>query len=164
MVHQGADTDRNKPRGGTARHFWTGPGTEGRMTPSLPSSLIFLSAVWLGFAPFTLHYRFPTLSGAGDVNDIVLALVVGTLALIRTVLPKDFPWLSLINAVLGGWLITAPFVLDYAAAARASRASANDVLVGVVLLVLGITSALLTYGQRAAARSATAEPRGRSTP
>lgn len=128
--------------------FWTGPATEGHLTPSLPSSLMFLCAVWLGFAPFALHYGFPSLSAAVDTNDVLLAVVVGTLALLRTVFPRALPWLSIVNAALGGWLFVSAFVLDHAAARRSEAAFLNDVVVGLLLFGLGLTSAWLTYRQR----------------
>ncbi|WP_158896308.1 SPW repeat domain-containing protein [Amycolatopsis anabasis] len=130
------------------RHLWIGPSTEGRLTPSLPSSLVFLLAVWLGFAPFVLHYQWPPLSGSGDLNDVLIALVAGSLAMTRLVAPRDLPWLSLVNAALGGWLIAAPFVLDYLPAAHADRAIVNDAAVGTAMLILGTASAAMTYRQR----------------
>lgn len=129
--------------------FWTGQAVEGHLTPSLPSSLAFVSAVWLGFAPFALHYGFPDLAAAVDTNDVTLAVVVGALALFRVVFPRALPALSLVNAALGGWLVVSAFVLDHAAARRGDAAFVNDVVVGLVLATLGIASAWLTYRQRA---------------
>ncbi|PXY31398.1 hypothetical protein BAY60_03145 [Prauserella muralis] len=123
------------------------------MTPSLPSSLMFLCAVWLGFAPFALHYGFPGYSAAVDTNDVVVALVVGAIALFRVVAPRDLPWLSLVNAALGVWLVAGAFLLDHSAARQAGAAVANDVVLGVLLAALGTLSAALTYRQRAAERT-----------
>ncbi|MBK1784869.1 SPW repeat domain-containing protein [Prauserella cavernicola] len=129
-----------------ANHLWTGPATEGRLTPSLPSSIMFLSAVWLGFAPFALDYSAST---TAETSDVLVAAIAGTLALIRVLAPRDLPWLSLINAGLGAWLIVAAFAFDEPGQ---NPAVVNDLLIGVVLLVLGLASATMTYRQRAAER------------
>ncbi|ASR38570.1 hypothetical protein BAY61_30265 [Prauserella marina] len=134
-------------------HYWNGPATEGRMTSGLPSSLMFLCAVWLGFAPFALDYGFAGFSSAVDVNDVVVALIVGAIALARMVAPDDLPWLSLVNAALGAWLVVGAFALDHTGARQPGAALANDVVIGAALLVLGVAGALLTYRQRAKARS-----------
>ncbi|MQA09784.1 MAG: hypothetical protein GEU98_14775 [Pseudonocardiaceae bacterium] len=155
MASHATDTERPAAwPGDWARHFWVGPATEGRLTPGLPSAVAFLFAVWLGFAPFALHYDFPTLSAATDVNDVVVGLVVGVLALARTVAPRDVPWFSSIIAALGGWLVLAPLFLDYSSAVHAERAVVNDVVVGVVLVLLGTAGAIMTYRQRAVERAA----------
>ncbi|GHF32432.1 hypothetical protein FHX82_005140 [Amycolatopsis bartoniae] len=129
-----------------ARHLWVGGPADGHVTPSLPSSLVFLAAVWLGFAPFALHYHFATLNGAADINDVDVALVVATLALVRMIAPRDLPWLSVVNAALGAWLVASPFVLGYAGSAP--RATVNEIAVGTALVLLGASSAVLTYRER----------------
>ncbi|SDC99578.1 SPW repeat domain-containing protein [Actinokineospora iranica] len=134
-------------------HFWVGPDTEGRLTPSLPSSLAFLLSVWLGFAPFVLHYRFPASTSVGDLNDMLVALIVGSLALVRMVAPRDLPGLSVIIAALGGWLLAAPFVLDYAEEHMVGAIISNEV-VGTGLVALGTMSAVFTYRLRTAERRA----------
>jgi len=133
---------------GVEQHFWIGPGTEGALTPSLPSSLAFVAALWLGFAPYVLHFS-QVRGGLADGIDVVVALVVATLALIRTVAPRDFPVLSVVNALLGLWLVVAPFVLAYTRV----RIVVVDLVVGVLLLGLSGLSAVLTYRQRGKAKA-----------
>ncbi|MFI5593181.1 SPW repeat protein [Amycolatopsis sp. NPDC051758] len=132
---------------GAEQHFWIGPGTEGALTPSLPSSLAFVAALWLGFAPYVLHFS-QVRGGLADGIDVFVALVAAVLALVWTVVPRDYPAFSVVNAVLGLWLIVAPFVLGYDLA----RVIVTDLVVGVLLLGLSGLSALLTYRQRAKAQ------------
>lgn len=132
---------------GVEQHFWIGPGTEGALTPSLPSSLAFVAALWLGFAPYVLHFS-EVRGGLADGIDVLVALVVGVLALVRTVVPRDFPAFSVVNAALGLWLVVAPFVLGY----ELARVVVTDLVVGVLLLGLSGLSAVLTYRQRAKAQ------------
>ncbi|MCR6488964.1 SPW repeat protein [Amycolatopsis sp. OK19-0408] len=134
-------------RGGE-QHFWIGPGTEGALTPSLPSSLAFVAALWLGFAPYVLHFS-QVRHGLADSIDVLVALVVAVLALVRTVVPRDYPAFSVVNAALGLWLIVAPFLLGY----DLTRVIVTDLVVGVLLLGLSGLSAVLTYRQRAKAQA-----------
>ncbi len=62
------------------RHFWIGPGTERVTTPSLPSSLVFLAALWLGFAPRVLHYARAD-GGFASSGDVLLLVLAGLSAL-----------------------------------------------------------------------------------
>jgi hypothetical protein len=132
---------------GVEQHFWIGPGTEGALTPSLPSSLAFVAALWLGFAPYVLHFSHVR-GGLADGIDVLVALVVGVLALVRTVVPRDFPAFSVVNAMLGVWLLVAPFALG----CELVRVLVTDLVVGVLLLGLSGLSAALTYRQRAKAQ------------
>ncbi|WIV56340.1 SPW repeat protein [Amycolatopsis nalaikhensis] len=101
--------------------------------------------MWLGFAPYVLHFS----QVRGGLADGIDVLVVGALALVRTVVPRDFPVFSVVNAVLGLWLVVAPFVLGY----QLARVVVTDLVVGVLLLGLSGLSAVLTYRQRAKARA-----------
>ncbi|MEU4248441.1 hypothetical protein AB0F15_13635 [Amycolatopsis sp. NPDC026612] len=129
---------------GAEQHFWIGPGTEGILTPSLPSSLAFVAALWLGFAPYVLHFS-RVRGGLADGIDVLVAVVVAVFALVRTVAPRDLPVLSVVNAILGLWLVVAPVVLGYTLV----RIVVVDLVVGVLLVGLSGLSALLTYRQRA---------------
>ncbi|SFB19558.1 SPW repeat-containing protein [Amycolatopsis marina] len=115
---------------------------------SLPSGLAFLAGVWLASAPFALDYAGTGAGRPGYWNDVVLGVAIALLALVRTVSPRQVPWFSLVNAVLGGWLVAAPFVLGYNEGQDASRAVVNDVVVGIVVLALAVISAAITFAMR----------------
>lgn len=72
-------------------------------------------------------------------NAIIVGLLVLGLAWYRTANPARAVSASWTNAVLGGWLIAAPFVLGYSAT---STAVTNDIIVGLVVLTLGVVSAV----------------------
>ncbi|WP_181320020.1 SPW repeat domain-containing protein [Saccharothrix carnea] len=121
--------------------------------------MVFLAGVWLLLAPVILDYA-PHPEGLGAYwNDLVVGGMVALLALVRVLAPEHLPWLSLVNAALGAWLVVSPFVLDYAVRAYAMRATGNDVAVGVLILVVAVASAVTTYQRRKAARG----PDGAST-
>ncbi|SFQ02775.1 SPW repeat protein [Tranquillimonas alkanivorans] len=90
--------------------------------------------IWLIIAPFVLGY-----SGlpAPLWNDLVCGLLIAILAGVRLGKPAHAEWASWTNAGIGAWLIIAPWVL----AGYLSAAVWNDVIVGIVVLVLGAYSA-----------------------
>ncbi|SFQ53814.1 SPW repeat-containing protein [Amycolatopsis arida] len=120
----------------------------GSFGAGLPSGLTFLAGVWLASAPFALDYAHTGWGRPGYWNDVVIGIAIAVLALVRTVSPREVPWFSVVNVVLGGWLIAAPFVLGYDAGTDAPRAVANDVVVGIVVVLLAGASAAITFRQR----------------
>lgn len=91
-----------------------------------------LAGIWLIIAPWVLAYsvRDPRW------NDVVFGIIVGVLALIRVMGAYRAEILSLINVLIGGWLIVAAFTIDHS-----GRASWNDVILGVIVFLLAVSSA-----------------------
>jgi hypothetical protein len=104
-----------------------------RSTVMWASSLNIIAGIWLIIAPFILLFD----KQAGRVDDVIVGIVVAVLAAIRVFAARDAVWLSWINAILGLWTIASPFVLGL----QAQSAYWNNVIVGIVILVLGIISA-----------------------
>lgn len=106
----------------------------------IPSALVFLAGVWLILAPFGFDYR----NTGGDFgpywNDIVIGAAVAVLAGVRLVTGLSTAPLSLVNVVLGGWLIISPWVLDYRDGADAPTATWNDVATGSAIVILALVS------------------------
>jgi hypothetical protein len=97
------------------------------------STLNVIAGIWLIIAPFALLYG----RGTARVNDIVLGIIIGVFGLIRALAPgPQTAWLSWLNALWGIWLIIGSFVLAYAGSART-----NDIVLGIIVLVLGLWSA-----------------------
>ena len=106
------------------------------------SWVVVLFGLWEVIAPFSLGY---SATSAALWNAIIigvgLIVLAGWAALVNqegTI--KSLNW---VNAVLGLWLIIAPFVLTYSAAGAAMW---NDIVVGVVVAVLGAWAALALGG------------------
>lgn len=114
---------------------------------SVASAVNFLAGVWLVLAPFVLG--FGTTGGVvkGYWNEIVLGVVVAMLALVRVFAPREAPWFSVVNGVLGLWLIVSPFVLGYEGP-DAQAAIAVDASAGAVIAVMATVSAVSTYRVR----------------
>ncbi len=72
------------------------------------------------------------------IIGIVLLIVGAWAALSNSVgLIKSLSWL---NAILGLWLIIAPFTLGYS---KLASAMWNDVVIGIIVLVVGAWAALV---------------------
>lgn len=99
--------------------------------------------VWEVLAPFILGY-FTTSAALWNAIIIGIALVVlaalAALSRAETTV-KALEWIS---AVLGVWLIIAPFIVHYSDVAAAKW---NDIVVGVGVTVLAVWAALaITVG------------------
>jgi hypothetical protein len=77
--------------------------------------------------------------GGNEANGVVVGFIVVVLAATR-LSGKAGPWAGWIDAAIGIWVIFAPWVYGYAAAAWMW----NAIVVGVVMAGLGIWSATAT--------------------
>jgi hypothetical protein len=98
------------------------------------NSINIIAGIYLIVAPFILGYGSLTRAVTNDVVVGILVVILGAISLVamRSSAPR---WL---NAVLGAWLILSAFILGYSGT---SQALWNDIIVGVVVLVLSIWSA-----------------------
>jgi hypothetical protein len=113
----------------------SGPNTNAAGTASV---LNVLAGLWLIISPFILTYaNLP----AAMWGTIAVGIVVLIFAWIRVANPGQYVGLSWLNFLLGIWLIISPFVLGYSAFPRATW---NDVILGIIVLILGACSAFVT--------------------
>lgn len=114
-----------------------------RSTVKWTSGTNLVAGIWLILAPFILGYSSVT---AAVWNDIVIGLAVAGLAWVRVAKPTEREGVSWINVVLGVWLLAAPFALGYTATAAAMW---NDIVIGIVVVVLAAWSAMASRGHQA---------------
>jgi hypothetical protein len=114
---------------------------------SAASAVTLLAGIWLLLAPSVLDY--PAGSSARG-NDIVIGSAIAVLAIVRVAAPRNVPWFSVVNVLFGGWLIMAPFLFDHIG----DVAMANDIVVGLVVVVMAATSAAATFAYRRTHRDA----------
>jgi len=102
------------------------------------SWIVVLFGLWEAVAPFSLGYSATT-AALWDAVIIGVALIVlaGWAALVNQ--EGTIKTLNWTNAVLGLWLIIAPFILAYSGATTALW---NDIIVGVVVAALAGWAAL----------------------
>ncbi len=107
------------------------------------SWIIALAGLWEIVAPFVFGMTATT-AFLWDAIIVGLALAVfGVWAALANE-ENTVKYLNWINAVLGLWLVIAPFVLSYSSAATAMW---NDIIIGLVALVLGAWAALAVGSQ-----------------
>ncbi len=117
--------------------------------------VVAILGIWELLAPFILSYskvqkaaegaqKAAALPKTGNamwdaiIIGIVLLIVGAWAALSNSVgLIKSLSWL---NAILGLWLIIAPFTLGYS---KLASAMWNDVVIGIIVLVVGAWAALV---------------------
>jgi hypothetical protein len=117
------------------------PRGDWRTAVATASGLNAIAGIWLIIAPFVLNYR----TGDPYWNDIVFGAAVLVMGGIRAFGAYRESWLSWLNALIGAWIFVSAFWLD-----RSARASWNDVILGVIVVVLALLSA--TASEDAAAR------------
>ncbi len=112
------------------------------------SALTFLAGMWLVLAPLALDYPTGGTSFDGSWNDVVIGSAIAVVALVRIALPVRSAALGLVNVGLGAWLLVAPTVLSYTSVPGASAATWNDITVGIIVMALASTSALVARRRR----------------
>jgi hypothetical protein len=97
-----------------------------------------VAGVWEILAPFIIGYSSVT---GPTTNAIILGIVLGLFGL-WVALSKSASTvrtLSWVNAILGAWLIVAPFIINYGGK---TGPLVNDIIVGVVVAVLEVWGAV----------------------
>jgi hypothetical protein len=98
----------------------------------------------IGSARFGYHIGSPP-----QVNEFFVGALIFVLALLCAVNPSASSWLSWVNVVLGMWLIVSPYLLGYS---NLEIARWNENILGVIVVGLGVWSALASRGRPSAHR------------
>lgn len=107
------------------------------------NGLNILAGLWLIISPFVLGY---SMLRNTMWNDIIVGIIIAVIAAAKVSRARNVQWLSWVNAVLGVWLILSPFIFG---ASGNTRVLYNEIIVGIVVVVLAAWSALSTRGTRA---------------
>ncbi|GAA0587459.1 hypothetical protein GCM10010172_85730 [Paractinoplanes ferrugineus] len=114
-----------------------------RLTTDLaytPSAFVTLAGLWLVLSPPAVADR----ATYAWWSDVACGSAIAVLGAIRVVRPRGTGVLGAITAVLGGWLIAAPFVLGFA---EVPSATWNHIVVGAVVVVIAGVSVFTGDGQ-----------------
>jgi hypothetical protein len=93
----------------------------------------FILGLWLIVAGFTLSAGVQAVMA----EQIILGIIIACLAAIATT--RVSPAVSWLVAIAGLWTLVAPAAIHYGAA---TVARGNDIVVGIIVLVLGIANGL----------------------
>lgn len=110
------------------------------------SVLNLIAAIWVILCPFFLSFTGPALIW----NNVVLGIIVLILAGVRASNPMANVEASWINALFAIWLIISPFVL--LVVPRNPVPVWNNVILGIIVLVLSVGSAMATHSNVAVTR------------
>lgn len=120
--------------------FWQqrvpGPQVQGMV-----SGVLLVSGFWLATGPFLWTYDAPVDGLDPRWNQALVGVGLIILAAARLIRPVRLATATACGAMLGLWLMIAPFVLDYGLGADSVRATVMDLLLGA--LVAGL--AMLSY-------------------
>nr|WP_052478314.1 SPW repeat protein [Kibdelosporangium sp. MJ126-NF4]CEL17578.1 hypothetical protein [Kibdelosporangium sp. MJ126-NF4]CTQ91196.1 hypothetical protein [Kibdelosporangium sp. MJ126-NF4] len=102
------------------------------------AGLVLTAGVWL--VVVAVNWTYGDIDSWLDArwNDLAAGSIlaaIGAIRLVRPILTSSARWLS---ALVGGWLIIAPFVAGYGFGADSTPATANDVLIGAVITGLAV--------------------------
>jgi hypothetical protein len=100
------------------------------------SGLDVLAGIWILISPFALG--FSNLSNA-CWNNVIFGIIIGVIALYRFFNPAKAVGLSWLDALLGLWVLISPWALHFSGS---HTAMTNDVIMGIVVIVLAAWSAL----------------------
>ncbi|WP_250031063.1 SPW repeat domain-containing protein [Paractinoplanes maris] len=99
-----------------------------------PSAFVGLGGLWLVITPVVIdHGVYPWWS------DVVAGALLIALSVAQVVRPGRSLLLSVAGALVGGWLIAAPFVLGYS---EQHGVAWNGLLVGVLVVLLSVVNGL----------------------
>lgn len=103
-----------------------------RSTLTASTTCNVIAGVWLAVSPFLLGY------GSGDAywSPILFGTLVALFAVMRSAEARRVTGLSWANAAIGLWVFLSGFWL-----AASDAAKLNSWIVGLVILMLGLTSA-----------------------
>ncbi|MFU8803862.1 MAG: SPW repeat protein [Bradymonadaceae bacterium] len=113
------------------------PAETTRRTLRILDGVTLLAGIWVFISPFLLGLT--TLDGP-MLNFMIIGGAVALFALILMVRPERFEPLGWTNAILGTWLIIAPFAAGYMALAAATLTS---VILGFVIMLCAGASVVI---------------------
>ncbi len=106
------------------------------------SGINVAAGIWMILSPFVLGFAA---MHAVFANNILMGIAIGILAVVRVSLPEQkTAWLSIVNLILGLWLIISPFALGGAGAV----ALWNNLILGVIIAVMAGMSASASAQQK----------------
>ena len=115
------------------------PGTEDRLTAARTSSFFcWVAAIWFFISPWAY---FGVSEDRSGWNAWIVGGVMVMASMIRIIRPEGTAGFSLVNVVLGAWVLFSPFVFGYT---NNTGRFINTLSVGTVLLSFSLLSFLIS--------------------
>lgn len=107
---------------------------------SAPSAVALIAGLWLVVSRFVFDYPGAGAGSDGLWNGVVIGIAVALIAMVRMSTATSNPVLSLVNLVLGGWMIAGPWVFNYDQWGAGSGPAWSDVITGAAIAVFALAS------------------------
>lgn len=114
----------------------------GPQLPGFVSAAMVLIGSWLVVQPFVWNYGNTVGGFDARVSDLVVGVMVVTVALARLTGRIRMITATVVPGVLGGWLLVTPFLLGHGFGADSTRATVVDVLAGSAIVALATVAYL----------------------
>lgn len=111
------------------------------------NTLMLITGVWLITGSWFLAYPLSDPADDARLQEVLGGMIVVAVACAKFVRRRG-PAFDVVVAVVGGWLIAAPFVFGYADGSEAGGAPVNDIASGAVLFALAAASLAVSVQER----------------
>ncbi|MFF5233259.1 SPW repeat protein [Dactylosporangium sp. NPDC000521] len=100
--------------------------------------LVLLAGAWLAISPWVVGFN--TFAPRLTVNNLILGITIGVIALGLTMVPSRMYRLSWAMAAIGVWVIISPWIVERAATATTTGTIVSNVITGAVTVLLGLSA------------------------
>jgi hypothetical protein len=118
------------------------------MATTAPAAIALLGGVWLVLSRVVLDYPAAGSTADGVLNGLIIGIAIALIALARMTTTNSNPVLGLVTAILGGWMIGAPWVFNYSHWGSGSRPAWSDVITGGFIALAGLATWLAGTARR----------------
>jgi hypothetical protein len=112
----------------------------GAWAASAPSAIALLGGVWLVVSRLVFDFATAGSTADGVVNGVIVGIAVTLVALALMSNASANPALGFVLAVLGAWMIAAPWVFNYGRWGAESEPTFSDVITGAAIALTGLAT------------------------
>lgn len=100
--------------------------------------LVLLAGAWLAISPWVVGFN--TFAPHLTVNNLILGITIGVIALGLTMVPSRMYRLSWAMAAIGVWVIISPWIVERGATGTTTGTIVSNVITGAVTVLLGLSA------------------------
>lgn len=100
----------------------------------LGEDLVIVAGLWLAISPWVMGFG----GGGAQVNALIIGLAIAVFGALSMSGLSSFAFLRGVTAVLGAWMIAAPFALAATTTAMGTTELISDVVCGAVVFLVSL--------------------------
>lgn len=105
---------------------------EGRSTGrGMGQDLVIIAGLWVAISPWVMNFQA---NGLAEVNNVIIGLAIASFGVLAMSGLPSFSFLKGVTAVLGGWMVAAPFALAVSSTVSTPQ-MISDVVCGAVVFL-----------------------------